>query len=438
VTVISNRIAIADDLQEGAATDLTMLQHTQAAAAAAQLALEAHARDLEITNAKLEELTRHLAQARDQAEQANQSKSRFLASMSHALRTPLNGILGYAQLLRLEGRLDGIQTQRVNSMLDAGQQLLEMINRVLELTEVEAPHAKLALACVDAHDIAVTCLSVVRYAAESKGLELRLSQTDGLDCRVTADPVRLRQILLNLLDNAVKFTGTGWVELRLLEASGNWLGIEIVDTGPGIPQETRRLVFEEFKRLNAPASLIEGAGLGLAISARLVMLMGGDLGYSDRAEGGSVFWLRLPLAGTAPAILPPEPPATAASTRLRLLVVDDIDMNRDIASAFLATGGHDAICVDNGEAAVAAVASGDFDAVLMDVCMPGMDGLEATRRIRALPGPCRHIPVIALTAQVFTEQIDQCREAGMDSHLAKPFSYDSLLEAVSQAATRAR
>jgi signal transduction histidine kinase/ActR/RegA family two-component response regulator len=435
---VTNRIAVLSDLPDPTGGEPTMLQRTQAAAAAAQLALEAHARDLEITNAKLEELTRHLAQARDQAEQANQSKSRFLASMSHALRTPLNGILGYAQLLRLEGRLDGTQTQRVNSMLDAGQQLLEMINRVLELTEVDAPHTKLALGPVDAHDTAVTCLSVVRYAAESKGLELRLSHTEGLDCLVTADPVRLRQVLLNLLDNAVKFTESGWVELRLRAAPGEWLGIEVVDTGPGISPQTRRLVSEEFKRLNAHASLIEGAGLGLAISARLTMLMGGDLGYSDRPDGGSVFWLRLPLAGSGVAVLPAAPPAAVAAPRLRLLVVDDIDMNRDIASAFLHAGGHEAICVETGAAAVAAVAAGAFDVVLMDVCMPGMDGLEATRRIRALPGPGREVPIVALTAQVFTEQIDQCREAGMDSHLAKPFSYDSLLEAVGQAAARAR
>jgi CheY-like chemotaxis protein len=168
------------------------------------------------------------------------------------------------------------------------------------------------------------------------------------------------------------------------------------------------------------------------------MLMGGDLGYSDRPDGGSVFWLRLPLAGSGVAVLPAPPPAAVAAPRLRLLVVDDIDMNRDIASAFLHAGGHEAICVETGAAAVAAVAAGAFDVVLMDVCMPGMDGLEATRRIRALPGPGREVPIVALTAQVFTEQIDQCREAGMDSHLAKPFSYDSLLEAVGQAAARAR
>jgi len=429
-------LAFARELQGMIETKI--VQRTRACAAAAQAALEARAHALEETNAKLEELTRHLAHARDQAEQAVQSKSRFLAGMSHALRTPLNGILGYAQLLRLEGRLDATQTQRVNSMLDAGQQLLEMINRVLDLTEVEAAHTKLNLTEVDIHEIAITCLNVVRYAAEAKGLKLRISHaaqghTQDKPVMVVADPSRLRQVLLNLLDNAIKFTETGWVELRLCSAAEGRQRIEIADTGPGIPAGAH-LVFEEFRRLQSASSLIAGAGVGLAIAARLLMLMGGDLGYEDKPGGGSVFWLHLPLAASAesaPAEAALEPAAPAS---LRLLVVDDIDMNRDIASAFLSAGGHQVTCAETGEEAVAAVESADFDVVLMDVCMPGMDGLEATRRIRALGNSRARVPIVALTAQVFAEQIEECRAAGMDSHLAKPFAYDTLLEAVAQAA----
>jgi light-regulated signal transduction histidine kinase (bacteriophytochrome)/ActR/RegA family two-component response regulator len=413
-----------------------VLQRSKAATEA--LAVRAH--QLEEANAKLEELTRRLADARDEAEQAVQSKSRFLAGMSHALRTPLNGILGYAQLLRLEGRLDTTQTQRVNSMLDAGQQLLEMINRVLELTEVEAAHTKLSLTTVDIHELAITCLSVVRYAAEAKGLKLRISQaagpvSTGTPVMVTADPSRLRQVLLNLLDNAIKFTDSGWVELRLCSADCDRLRIEIADTGPGLPTDTHGQVFEEFRRLNAASSLIAGAGVGLAITARLLMLMGGDLGYEDRSGGGSVFWLHLPIAAAGDddrAV--PAPPEPVLPSRLRLLVVDDIDMNRDIASAFLSAGGHEVTCAETGEEAVALAAETDFDVVLMDVCMPGMDGLEATRRIRALGSGRAQVPIVALTAQVFEEQINECRSAGMNSHLAKPFAYDTLLDAVSRAA----
>ncbi len=405
-------------------------------------ALEQRTRELAEARAELDELGRALANAHDQAEQAVQAKSRFLAGMSHALRTPLNGILGYAQLLRLEGRLDATQTERVNSMLDAGQQLLEMINRVLDLTEVEAAHTKLNLTTVDVHDIAVTCLSAVRYAAEAKGLTLRISHAaqshaPGSPVLVTADPGRLRQVLLNLLDNAIKFTETGWVELRLCPAEGGLLRVEIADTGPGMPQATHRQVFEEFRRRNAASSLIAGAGVGLAIAGRLLMLMGGDLGYEDSPGGGSVFWLQLPLAAAAAHSVSPATVAEAtppAPARLRLLVVDDIDMNRDIASAFLTAGGHEVTCAETGEEAVAAAAETDFDVVLMDVCMPGMDGLEATRRIRALGNSRAQVPIVALTAQVFAEQIEECRAAGMNSHLAKPFAYDALLEAVAQAA----
>jgi light-regulated signal transduction histidine kinase (bacteriophytochrome)/CheY-like chemotaxis protein len=419
--------------------DAKILQRNKACAAAAQAALETRARDLEQANAKLEELTRHLAHARDQAEQAVQSKSRFLAGMSHALRTPLNGILGYAQLLRLEGRLDATQSQRVNSMLDAGQQLLEMINRVLELTEVEAAHTKLNFTEVDIHELAITCLSVVRYGAESKGLKLRISHAahcvaPGKPVMVTADPSRLRQVLLNLLDNAIKFTEQGWVELRLCSPADGRQRIEIADTGPGIPEATHRQVFEEFRRLNSASSLIAGAGVGLAIAARLLMLMGGDLGYEGKPGGGSVFWLHLPLAEEAAGTPPEVAPEPAAPAKLRLLVVDDIDMNRDIASAFLTAGGHEVTCAETGEDAVAAASRADFDVVLMDVCMPGMDGLEATRRIRALGNSRAWVPIVALTAQVFAEQIEECRAAGMNSHLAKPFAYDTLLEAVAQAA----
>jgi light-regulated signal transduction histidine kinase (bacteriophytochrome)/ActR/RegA family two-component response regulator len=429
-----------------------LVHRAQAAAVAARRAAEVRARDLEEAAAKLEDLNRHLAEARDLAEQANQAKSRFLASMSHELRTPLNGILGYAQLLRLEGRLDSVQADRVESMLGAGQHLLELINRVLELSELEAAHIRLNPSTVDAAAAATSCIDVVRYAADAKRLALQVSIAPAMSSHVVADAARLQQVLLNLLQNAIKFTETGAVEMRLRPGQAGFLRIEVADTGPGIPARTRQLVFEEFRRLNSAASLIEGSGLGLAMSARLIMLMGGDFSYEDRPGGGSVVWLDLPLApslasplaaaltenaGTAAKPSMPAIPAEPVRPRLRLLVVDDIDMNRDIASAFLCAGGHDVTLAETGEAAVAAATAEHFDVVLMDVCMPGMDGLEATRLIRALPGQRGRVPIVALTAQVFAEQIEQCKSAGMNSHLAKPFAYEALLESVAQAAAMA-
>ncbi len=434
-----------------------------------QAELERRARDLASSNEQLERLTQHLAKARDRADQASQSKSRFLASMSHELRTPLNAILGYAQLLRLQGHLDRLQSSRVDAMLGAGRHLLEMINRVLDLSEIEAARVELQVGTVDLREVSDACLSVVRCAAGAKGLALRVQAAADAPGSITADPTRLRQILLNLLGNAVKFTHQGEIELRLCAIRPGMLRIEVHDTGPGVPAETRHLLFQDFRRLDAAFQPVEGTGLGLAISVRLAALMGGQIGHDDRHGGGSVFWLELPVMAAAyrprspvssspvpssavpsspmpPAASaasrwaasaeasPAEPVAPASRRRLRLLLVDDIAMNRDIASSFLDVAGHQVTCAENGAEAVAAAASGDYDVVLMDVRMPGMDGLEAARRIRAGGGARGRVPIVALTAQAFAEQIEECRMAGMDSHLAKPFTQDALIEAIDRVA----
>jgi PAS domain S-box-containing protein len=406
--------------------------------------------ELRVANAELDRLARHFAEARNIAEQASRAKTRFLASMSHELRTPLNGILGYAQLLRMDGGLSAAQAERVDSMLGAGTHLLEMISCVLDLSEIESGSAELQTAPVDLRSIADAALTIVRPAAEAKHMALRLLVGADVPSRVITDPARLRQILLNLLGNAVKFTQRGSVELRVAvtppsATSTARLRFEVADTGPGIRAEQRHLLFGEFERLDAGASgPVEGSGLGLSLSKRLSALMGGALGHDDNPGGGSLFWLELPLTAATDAPPPPvratdfaaaearapAPAAPAAGPRPRILVVDDVAMNRDIASAFIRSAGYELVCADGGEAAVAAAAAADFDAVLMDVRMPGVDGLEATRRIRALGGARGAVPIVALTAQVFTEQIDACRAAGMDTHVAKPFTLDTLLGAI--------
>jgi PAS domain S-box-containing protein len=404
---------------------------------------EARERELRVANAELNRLARHFAEARNIAEQASRAKTRFLASMSHELRTPLNGILGYAQLLRMDGGLNATQADRVDAMLGAGTHLLEMISCVLDLSEIESGGSELQTAAVDLRSVAEAALTIVRPAAEAKHMALRLSVAPELPARVMTDPARLRQILLNLLGNAVKFTAQGSVELRLrtIPAQAQRLRFEVADTGPGIRQDQHHLLFGEFERLDAADGTVEGSGLGLSLSRRLAALMGGALGHADNPGGGSLFWLELPLLAATDA-----PPAPARATDFahadappsalvtgpapRILVVDDVAMNRDIASAFIRSAGYELVCADNGEAAVAAAAGADFAAVLMDVRMPGMDGLEATRRIRALGGPRGAVPIVALTAQVFTEQIEACRAAGMDTHVAKPFTLDTLLGAI--------
>jgi PAS domain S-box-containing protein len=384
-------------------------------------------------------LAEHLTKARDEAEQANQAKSRFLAGISHELRTPLSGILGYAQLLQLEGGLTPSQAVRVHAMLDAGTHLREMINSVLDLSQIEAGRLEMHPGAVDLRDAAVGCLDLVRPAAEAKGLTLHLVEAADVPRQILADSTRLREVLLNLLGNAVKFTEHGSVEVRLrTTGSGARLRVDVTDTGPGIPVELRRRLFQDFERLGAEVTgAVEGAGLGLALSARLVALMGGNLAYLDNPGGGAMFCLDLPLI-TIPnsAFVPATAGRTEPAVRkLNLLVVDDIAMNREIASAFLRDAGHAVACVESGREAVEAAAVADYDVVLMDVRMPGMDGLEAARRIRALTGARGEVPLIAMTAQVFAEQVEDCRRAGMGSHLAKPFTQDELLVAVERAVT---
>ena len=395
----------------------------------------------EAANERLDRLARHLARARDRAEQANQAKTHFLTSMSHELRTPLNGILGYAQLLRMEGGLRPAQAGHVEAMLAAGRHLLDMITGVLDMAQIEADKITLQPAEVNVLDLVHACLGQVRPVAEAKGLALTFSAPPDAPTRLHADPLRLRQVLLNLLGNAVKFTPAGSVEVRLSwSADGSATRVEVADTGPGIPAVQRGRLFEAFERMDDEVTAVtEGAGLGLAISAHLVNAMGGRIGCDARADGdGAVFWLELPVERQAAAEHAAPPASPAAGPSLHLLVVDDIAANRDIACAFLRAAGHQVVSADGGEAAVQLGAVNDYDVILMDVRMPGMDGLEATRRIRTLPGRRGLVPVVAVTAQAFAEQIEKCREAGMDHHLAKPFEMAGLLEAVTTASGMVR
>ncbi|MCW6511930.1 ATP-binding protein [Lichenifustis flavocetrariae] len=392
-------------------------------------------------------LSRELVQTREQAEASSQAKSRFLSSMSHELRTPLHGILGYAQLLHLEGDLNSVQDARIDAMLAAGKHLLQMINKVLDLSQIAGADTTLAQKDFDLHILASNCLDVVKPACMAKGLKISLSIAPEVPRRMIADPTRLQQILLNLLGNAVKFTALGSVELRLRtlisagSASSQILRIEVADTGAGIPIEDCRRLFMEFTRLEAAiVDKVEGSGLGLALSVHLANAMGGKLDHEDNAGGGSVFWLELPLAfeQTVSANNVEAEELALPDCPLRVLVVDDIGMNREIASAYLCSVGHKVVCADGGIKAVMAAHMDDFDVVLMDVRMPDVDGLEATRRIRAIEGRRGQVPIVALTALALIEQIKEFETAGMNGHLVKPYAPEALIAVAEQAAKAGR
>jgi signal transduction histidine kinase/DNA-binding NarL/FixJ family response regulator len=423
----------APELRQLAATLNTMA----AAVYEAQARLARNAEELLTTNSALERLAVHLSRMRDKAEQASQAKSRFLAGMSHELRTPLSGILGYSQLLRDGGGLTSLQLARVEAMLGAGAHLLQMINRVLDLSEIEAEHVRLEAAPMDLPHLIESCLDLVRPSAHAKSLRLCLDFSPNAPTHIVADGTRLRQVLLNLLGNAVKFTQAGLIEIRVRLLSDAALRLEVADTGPGIPAERRHLLFQDFERLGDNPAVAEGAGLGLAISGRLVALMGGEFGYEENDGGGSVFWLRLPMAPAAATPQQAAGPAPDAQrgAALKVLVADDMEMNRDVAEAFLVAAGHTVTCVEGGMEAVVAAAANDFDVVLMDVRMADLDGLAATRRIRALGGARGAVPIVALTAQAFVGEMEECLAAGMNSRLTKPYAPGALLEAVTQAAS---
>jgi light-regulated signal transduction histidine kinase (bacteriophytochrome)/ActR/RegA family two-component response regulator len=404
--------------------------------------------DRELAHEVAQALTLEIAQrtraALEREQAASRAKSAYLAGMSHELRTPLNGILGYAQLLSSEGGLNPVQAGRVGAMMSAGTHLLHIIGRVLELAQIEADRPVFNPAAFDIRAVAAECLDLVRPMAAAKRLSLTLQTDAAVPQQMITDPTRFRQILLNLLGNAVKFTLAGGVALNLrIAADGESLRADVIDSGPGIDVAKRHRLFQAFQQLGPlDQAKGDGAGLGLAITARLVALLGGCLGHKENPAGGSIFWLELPLFDAVPMLLPATQaftdtaPPQPAGPALAILVADDSSINRDIAGAFLRAAGHRVTFAEDGMEAVAAAAAADFDVILMDVRMPRLSGIEATRRIRAIPGRRGRVPVIALTAQVFADQIDECRKAEMNDHLAKPFTREDLLAAVTQAQGR--
>ncbi|MBR0656980.1 ATP-binding protein [Plastoroseomonas arctica] len=376
-----------------------------------------------------------LAAARDAAAAAGAARMAFLARMSHELRTPLNGILGFAQVLLDDPRLAEDQRDHVRILHSAGGHLLALVNGLLDLSKIEAGRMELALRPVRLLHLLEGCVALLRTEAARKSIALRMDFDPALPAAVMVDPTRLRQMILNLMSNAVKFTPAGGVvTLAVRPLPEGELRFEVRDTGPGIAPDQRTRLFQDFVQLaGTGADEVEGTGLGLAITARLADMMGGRIGCDGAPGEGSVFWIEIPLRQAEtppPSALPALPRATVRA--MRLLVVDDIAANREVARALLRADGHSVETASDGAEAIERVAAGGIDAVLMDLQMPEMDGLEATRRIRALPAPMGEVPVLAVTASALPEQIDACRAAGMDGHLAKPIVRHALADALAE------
>jgi signal transduction histidine kinase/ligand-binding sensor domain-containing protein len=356
------------------------------------------------------------------AEQANEAKTRFMTTLSHEIRTPMTGVLGMAELL-LHSPLSKTQRGYVDAMRQSGTLLLKLINNALDLARIEAARLELELAPFDPRALLDGLFQLERPQARGKGLDLRLEVISALPARMIGDGTRVQQVLLNLVGNAIKFTDHGQVIIRVQHCPEG-LRFSVIDTGPGIPLEHQARMFQRFEQASTPQRSA-GSGLGLAICCELVALMGGTIHLESVVGTGSSFHVTLPLVdagGTAADV--PEPGAHGQSKTLRLLLVEDDAIVSEVIRGLLQARGHDVHGVVNGLEALTLLAHTRFDALLLDIELPGMDGFQLARMIRR--GKYRAIPIIAITARSYGDEDELTRQAGMDACLRKPVSGEEL------------
>ena len=387
------------------------------------------------------EAEEHIARARDAAVQASELKSRFLANMSHEIRTPMNGVLGMTALL-LDTKLDRRQREIADTIRTSGQALLAIVDDILDFSKIEAGRVEVERVAFRAVEVVEDVLRIMGEQARAKGLRLRAAIDDGVPATIVGDPNRLRQVLTNLVSNAVKFTPSGSVTLLLSvpRQHPRCLMFTVDDTGPGIDPHRADALFEPFTQHDPSTTRrYGGTGLGLSISRDLVALMGGELAYEPRPGGGSRFSFWLPMAvgaagssGRRWATTPrPEPLFRPGGRPPEVLVVEDNPVNQQVAAGALERLGVAPDIVSDGQQALDALARRRYDAVLMDCQMPVMDGFEAAMRWRAeersagrdssTAAAGDRVPIIAMTAGATDGDRQRCAAAGMDDYLAKPF-----------------
>jgi CheY-like chemotaxis protein/two-component sensor histidine kinase len=375
-----------------------------------------------------------LVEARETAERANRAKSDFLSSMSHELRTPMNAILGFAQVLDMDDRLHADQRDFVGEILKGGHHLLELINDVLELSRIESGKVHLSLEALELADVVDECRALILPLADARRLTLAVALPASATLR--GDRVRLKQSLLNLLSNAVKYNREGGeIRLAATPAGAGRLRVTVSDSGHGIAPERMHELFQPFSRLGAEQGSIEGTGIGLNITRRLVELMGGKVGAESTPNLGSEFWIELPLADAPTAEaprrpVPPAPSAPGAGESRGVLCIDDNPINLRLVARMLEI--HRPLRLRTAHSATLGIELARAeppDLILLDINMPGMDGFQALEILRG-DARLRHVPVIAITANAMPRDIARGTAAGFDAYLTKPLNHALLVAEV--------